>query len=492
MPKLALMQKKLQSSQLIAYRKQEEKLKGNHSNPHLDPRAFGNQALQRLLRLDVSQTKLKIGNPDDEFEREADRLAEQVMNIPTSKLQRSTDTDADLPNTRSIDKPIYSPVQRRKKSLDEKPVQKKASASEKTPIGQGFEAKIRSLRRGGRPLSRSERAFFEPRFGYNFDKVQVHTGEEAVALSHSIGARAFTIGSDIFFGKGEYNPVNSSARVLLAHELSHVMQQANGQDFLQLVRFSNNGVDFDFDPLRIVEETFNSGPGSVGMGLNPQVIQLAFYSAAPNAPEPSAWRFSTLYEFNYVIGEEASASGHYIGFIQDAERLEYVARWDGGIERRALVTNARDPFDPSAPIPWFNLPNAPGGPVDLWTSENSPFISDMPYIRIRAWAHQNPNRNPLRSVNASGRFNIWLAAKHQNDTPDIINFLYNINVEFNRSWNFIGEVGNIIAYPSPSDFSASGGQSKTENVGMGPRSPIISGQTVNEQLDRQLSAWSFP
>jgi hypothetical protein len=79
---------------------------------------------------------------------------------------------------------------------------------------------------GGSRLSIGERAFFEPRFGHDFGNVRVHTDARSERSAADLGAHAFTLGSDIFFGAGRYAPATAAGRQLLAHELSHVVQQA--------------------------------------------------------------------------------------------------------------------------------------------------------------------------------------------------------------------------------------------------------------------------
>jgi len=80
----------------------------------------------------------------------------------------------------------------------------------------------------GQPLPESERAFFEPRFGRDFSGVRVHTGGHAAELAQSVSARAYTLGNDVVFGAGEWSPGTTAGRTLLAHELAHVTQQADG------------------------------------------------------------------------------------------------------------------------------------------------------------------------------------------------------------------------------------------------------------------------
>jgi len=87
------------------------------------------------------------------------------------------------------------------------------------------EAGIQRERGGGQALDSAARAQMEPAMGADFSGVRVHTGGQADALNRNLSARAFTTGQDIFFKQGEYNPGSSGGRELLAHELTHVVQQ---------------------------------------------------------------------------------------------------------------------------------------------------------------------------------------------------------------------------------------------------------------------------
>lgn len=83
------------------------------------------------------------------------------------------------------------------------------------------------LRSQGRPLDREVRNQLEPRFGHDFGRVRVHTGDQAAQSAEAINARAFTTGSDIVFGRGQFTPDTQQGRTLLAHELAHTVQQRN-------------------------------------------------------------------------------------------------------------------------------------------------------------------------------------------------------------------------------------------------------------------------
>jgi antitoxin component HigA of HigAB toxin-antitoxin module len=93
----------------------------------------------------------------------------------------------------------------------------------------GLESRIREMQGNGRPLSESVRSYFEPRFASDFSDVRVHTGEEATESARAINAKAFTFGNHIVFDQAEYSPDSESGQRLLAHELTHVVQQ-NGAD----------------------------------------------------------------------------------------------------------------------------------------------------------------------------------------------------------------------------------------------------------------------
>jgi len=84
------------------------------------------------------------------------------------------------------------------------------------------------LRSPGQPLDANTRAFFEPRFAHDFNHVRMHTDGPAAESARAVGALAYTVASDVVFADGNYAPQTSMGRELLAHELSHVMQQSSG------------------------------------------------------------------------------------------------------------------------------------------------------------------------------------------------------------------------------------------------------------------------
>jgi hypothetical protein len=129
------------------------------------------------------QPKLTLNHPGDCYEQEADQIAEAVMRMPEPLPQRES--------------PAVTPA---------------------------LANQITALHGGGAPLPAGERAFFEPRFGYDFSSVRVHTGAQAEATAQAAQARAFTVGRDVVFGVGQYAPGTGAGRRLLGHELTHVVR----------------------------------------------------------------------------------------------------------------------------------------------------------------------------------------------------------------------------------------------------------------------------
>src|SRR5262249_17486182 len=83
------------------------------------------------------------------------------------------------------------------------------------------------LRSKGQPLDAAPRTFFEPRFGHDFSQVRVHTDARAAESARAVNALAYTVGHNVVFGSGQYSPGSEAGKHLLAHELTHVIQQGN-------------------------------------------------------------------------------------------------------------------------------------------------------------------------------------------------------------------------------------------------------------------------
>ncbi|MGB3459402.1 MAG: DUF4157 domain-containing protein [Halobacteriota archaeon] len=194
----------------------------------------GNRYVQRVVT--GIQAKLKVGQPGDIYEQEADRVADQVMRMPEPQVQRQSEEEEELIQTKPLAEQITPLVQRQveeeaeeeeeeKKKEEEEILQAKETPSHVPEVTPDLESRIHSLRGGGQSLPESARSFLEPRFGYDFSNVRLHTDVRAAETARAVNAQAFTLGHDIVFGVGQYAPETTSGQRLLAHELTHVIQQ---------------------------------------------------------------------------------------------------------------------------------------------------------------------------------------------------------------------------------------------------------------------------
>jgi hypothetical protein len=166
-------------------------------------------------RSQVVQAKLAVGAVDDPLEGEADRVAERVLRMGDPAVAEEAP-------------PSIQP--KRKSDHTE------AGATHDTS---GVE---RVRQSAGSPLPASLRAYYEPRFGRDFSTVRVHTGSDAIVSTRALDARAYTVGRDIAFGAGELQPDSPSGRRLLAHELTHVVQQGAAPE-ADVIRRQGHGED---------------------------------------------------------------------------------------------------------------------------------------------------------------------------------------------------------------------------------------------------------
>ncbi|MGH8480722.1 MAG: DUF4157 domain-containing protein [Gammaproteobacteria bacterium] len=155
------------------------------------------------------QAKLAVGASGDPYEIEADRIADDVM--------RMADT--------AVPSPMPAGGMATAARLQSKPPVGRGRATHDNDEGAPF-AVHEVLRSSGQPLDPAVRTFFEPRFGHDFSRVRVHLGSRADESARAVQARAYTVGRDLAFARGQYNPASVEGKRLLAHELTHVLQQA--------------------------------------------------------------------------------------------------------------------------------------------------------------------------------------------------------------------------------------------------------------------------
>ena len=140
--------------------------------PFFDPTAQSQRAqIRQVLRPPRLQAKLTIGQPNDKYEQEADRVADEVMRMPEPEVQRQAED----------------------KEAEEESIQTKQVSANTSTVTPNLASRIQSLKGGGQPLPRSVRAFFEPRFGYDFSQVRVHTNSKSAESARVLNARSFTV-----------------------------------------------------------------------------------------------------------------------------------------------------------------------------------------------------------------------------------------------------------------------------------------------------------
>ena len=161
------------------------------------------------------QPKLTINNPNDKYEREADAMADKVMRM-------------EQPQVRLKPLPISSIQRKCEHCEEEEKMQRKEMNGEETTADSNLENYVGGLSSSGQPLPNEVRNFYEPRFGYDFRNVKVHTDTVAGKSAQSINALAYTSGNNIVFNDGQYSPNTDSGKRLIGHELTHVVQQQQG------------------------------------------------------------------------------------------------------------------------------------------------------------------------------------------------------------------------------------------------------------------------
>jgi hypothetical protein len=196
------------------------------------------------------QTKLTVGEPDDMYEREAEHMADQVVQAkltvgqPDDMYEREADSVADQVIQRmAIATPIQGPVAPVK--VQRKPIfesnnpeylQRKCAACEQkeellqkkggpSAAPASVETQLQSSKGSGSPLPAKVSEQMGDAMGADFSDIRIHTDSRAVQMNKELHAQAFTHGNHIYFNSGKYNTAHSGGQHLLAHELTHTIQQ---------------------------------------------------------------------------------------------------------------------------------------------------------------------------------------------------------------------------------------------------------------------------
>jgi Domain of unknown function (DUF4157) len=159
------------------------------------------------------QRKLKVGAIDDPLEHEADRVANQVMRMPAPGAAMTS---------------VSPQISGKCVACGEEERLQMEEGGPQAASGEAPASVHEVLRSPGQPLDPATRAYFEPRFGRDFSDVRVHTGAVAGQSARGVNANAYTVGHNVVFGARLFEPRTREGRRLIAHELTHVVQQAHG------------------------------------------------------------------------------------------------------------------------------------------------------------------------------------------------------------------------------------------------------------------------
>ncbi len=198
------------------------------------------------------QPKLTVGQPNDKYEREADTVASKVVTMS------NPDTNSEA-TANNISKKQTSQPQRKALANTISPVVQRASnnSSKKNTATNNISQKLSSRNGKGDRMDPNTSDYMESRFGASFSNVRIHKDENAVQMSQNLGARAFTNGNNIYFNKGQYSPNSSNGKHLLAHELTHTIQQKGVSSVQRAIIQKKDAPKSELARLREILKQFN-------------------------------------------------------------------------------------------------------------------------------------------------------------------------------------------------------------------------------------------
>lgn len=242
------------------------------------------------------QARLEVNNPNDRFEQEADSVAERVVSGESSIQRKCTDCE-------------------KEGELQMKPlVQLKTNSNESEHEVQPWvQQQIESSRGSGKSLPSQTRSFMESGIGADFQHVSIHTGTEAVQMNRDLGAKAFTVGNDIYFNSGQYSPETGEGKKLLAHELTHTVQQGASGQSIQRAKLDHKQLTWDDFKGTVPKKTKNEATTASDI-TDPKVKEIK-----PEEPEVS--------EVEKDCGED-NTTGYSAKIAYDTSKIEAKAYFD--------------------------------------------------------------------------------------------------------------------------------------------------------------------
>jgi Domain of unknown function (DUF4157) len=213
----------------------KELMRSNYNAPD-------NSRLDFARGINNIQPKLKVSEPGDIYEQEADRVAEKVMNMPSIPFFYPAARPVENTSEgEGLDKKCTACEMKGHEKIE---ISRKPSHASTLDASHQVSNEINTFLSGpGSSLDANTKEFMESRFGYDLSNVRIHTEAVAAKSAESVNAFAYTVGNDIAFGEGQYHPDTIEGRRLLAHELTHVAQQSQLLRYRTASSSSRNGND---------------------------------------------------------------------------------------------------------------------------------------------------------------------------------------------------------------------------------------------------------
>jgi len=256
------------------------------------------------------QTKsadLKISQPSDPAEIEADRIADRVMQMAGDETAPAA----------QISNPLNTIHRACDAGKDEEQNIQRKSLSSDSGIPALSPAHVRdAIGSGGHSLDRKTRGFFESRFGYDLGSVRIHSGDHSDTSAQALCAQAYTLNNHIVFNRGKYRPDTDHGKKLLAHELAHVVQQQTGAQRTMIQKVD----DATFEANSGVDKGITNGTMAKDAAINGKTFTV---SCGLNSYDFS-FKFSKAYKGDYPYKAAAQdVRGIYVkieGSIKDKEK----------------------------------------------------------------------------------------------------------------------------------------------------------------------------
>jgi len=299
------------------------------------------------------QAKYKVGQASDCYEQEADRVAEQVIRAPAANAGAAIAPGRDIPQIQKMcpdceeelrreptDEECEEELRRQPKSGEDLPPDSNSSAGHSLISSPALESDLKRLGTGGDSLSPSEQNFFEPRFGRDFSQVRIHTDSEAARSARAVNAVAFTMGRHIAFADGMYNPETQAGKRLLAHELTHVVQQGRSAGIGgEVLQRQTPEPDRAGAPQRDTS-------GATGPGRGPLIVE-------DDSPEVQSGQMRKSEFLSHLRTEVCAQSNDAMkGTGRSTEGCPYVDRWFGyyADKDNAYIERALRKFAPETSV----------------------------------------------------------------------------------------------------------------------------------------------